>query len=521
MTDHATSDALTGWEGCQRRSRRRRHHRHRLFLLHNILLPCLLIGLCVLGVLACVMGINAAGKQTTELTLPESVEIQELTVPDAVALEAADFVTGLTGTGIEVTFGQKVDTTALGAQEISLVFTRGNEVCTRGAKLYRFHLEQEIAVKLGQERSMTVRDFVPDETVSAAFVHEGPAIIPQGMCGKFDFLIRCGDAEYTVRYIISEDIPPQGEGKVLTVEAGTVPEASAFVEKIVDNSQVTVTYLEAPEFVQAGKQSVTLVLTDMFGNATQVAATANVIPAANGPQFSGLSDLYIQIGSSISYKTGVIATDAQDGQLKFTVETGGLDVKIAGRYTVYYTAEDADGNRLVAPRTVVVESPTGQAVRELAQAELNHIITPDMTRDEQIFAVFKRARYYVYYTGNSDKSSVENAAYEGFTKGSGDCYTYYAMVRVMLDMLGIENLEVTRVGGTSHHWWNLVLFEDGKYYHVDASPPGVKIASIHHERMTESETQLYTNSDGVVNRRPNYYVYDHSLPEYQNIEIAQ
>ena len=113
----------------------------------------------------------------------------------------------------------------------------------------------------------------------------------------------------------------------------------------------------------------------------------------------------------------------------------------------------------------------------------------------------------------------ENAAYEGFTKWSGDCYTYYAMVRVMLDMLEIPNVECARVGGTSNHWWNLVQFEDGKYYHVDATPH--RITNMEHFKMTEKVIVDYTNQPAVASYRPNYYTYDRTLPEYQNIEIAQ
>ena len=89
----------------------------------------------------------------------------------------------------------------------------------------------------------------------------------------------------------------------------------------------------------------------------------------------------------------------------------------------------------------------------------------------------------------------------------------------MLDMLGIPNVEVTRIGGNSHHWWNLVQFEDGKYYHVDATPH--RVTNMEHFKMTESVITAYTNNPEIMRRKPNYYVYDHTLPEYQNIEIAQ
>ena len=150
---------------------------------------------------------------------------------------------------------------------------------------------------------------------------------------------------------------------------------------------------------------------------------------------------------------------------------------------------------------------------------MDEIIKPGMTRDEQIYAVFRRVWHFVWYSGTSDKSSVENAAYEGFSTWSGDCYTYYAMVKVMLAILEIPNVEVARVGGESRHWWNLVEFEDGKYYHVDATPH--RYTNMEHIKMTESVIVAYTNDPKIAGYRPNYYVYDHTLPQYQDIPIAQ
>lgn len=511
MVEDIQNREEAAWEDLRRKVRER-HQPHKRAI---ALLPILLIFLGALIVGICGWGFYAAMHQVQPLELPASVQLQPVTVADQYPLQASDFVQGLEGTDIQVSFGKSYDATQLGEQEVSIVFTRGNEVCTQSALLYRFHLEPSVTVKLGQETDLDIRDFVPDESISASFVTD----LPAGKGGVFKLQLLCAEREYEVECVIPEDIPPQGTGKEVTVEAGTVPDPAVFVDGIVDDTAVTVTYKDIPEFVQAGKQQMVLVLTDLFGNTAQVEAVANIVPAANGPQFAGLETIYLELGAAVSYKTGVTATDAQDGQLSYEVDPGNFDNKTAGRYTVFYSATDSDGNQLIVPRMVVVESHIGQVVRQKAQEVLDEIIEPGMTRDQQIYAVFNRVWHYVWYSGNSDKTSVENAAYEGFTTWSGDCYTYYAMVRVMLDMLGIPNVEVTRVGGNSHHWWNLVEFEDGKYYHVDATPH--RVTNMEHFKMTESVITAYTNNPEIMRRKPNYYVYDHTLPEYQNIEIAQ
>ena len=512
MVDDIQIREEAAWEDLRRKVQERHQPSHKQTL---ALLPILLILLVVLGAGVCGLGIFVKAHYGQPLTLPDSVQIQPLTVADQYSLQASDFVQGLEDTDIRVSFGKDYDAAKLGAQEVSLVFTRGNEMCTQTAQLYRFHLEPSVTVKLGEETNLGIRDFVSDENIAASFVTE----LSEGKGGIFTLQLLCADREYQVECVITEDVPPQGKGTEVTVEAGTIPDPAVFVEKIVDDTAVTVTYKVAPQFVLAGKQTLMLVLTDIFGNTSEVEATANIVPAANGPQFAGLETIYLELGAAVSYKTGVTATDAQDGQLPFDIDPGSFDNKTAGRYTVLYSATDSDGNKLIMPRTVVVESHVGQIIREKAQAVLDEIIKPGMSRDEKVYAIFKQVKNYVWYSGNSDKSSLENAAYEGFTKWAGDCYTYYAMVRVMLDMLGIPNVEVARVGGTSNHWWNLVQFEDGKYYHVDATPH--RYTNMEHFKMTESVITAYTNTPKVVSYRPNYYTYDHTLPEYQNIEIAQ
>ncbi len=468
----------------------------------------------LIGIL-CALCVCAAVVFFRPLILPDTVQIQTVTLSDMEQPSAADFVAGLENTDIWVSFEKEYDAEKLGWQEVSLRFHRGYRSCVVTAQLYRFHIEPELTVQLGQESAVTIRDFVPDTTISAELVTS----LTEGACGLFLVQLRCEERLYTVQCTVTEDIPPKGVGKEVVAEAGKIPDPSIFVEQIEDHTAVTVTYKEPQQFILAGRHKLTLVLTDLFGNTTEIEAAVNVIPAVNGPQFTGMTTLYLELGAAVAYKADVTATDAQDGILTFTVDPNGLDTKTPGTYTVFYSAEDSDGNVLIMPRTVVVESHIGQIVRQKAQETLDLIITPGMTQDEKIYAVFRRVKDYMGYAFTGDKSSLENAAYEGFTKWYGDCYTYYAMVRVMLDMLEIPNVEVVRVGGTSNHWWNLVQFEDGKYYHVDAIPH--QTVYFRHFKMTESMIESYTNDPEVAQRRPNYYVYDHTLPQYQGIEIAQ
>ena len=497
------------WEALRKKAWDRHHGKRKRWKL--IVLIVVLVVLSVCGV-----GVYAVTNHIFPLALPESVATQMLILPDTVQPEASDFITGLEESGIRVSFAPGYDAERMGQQEVSLVLRKGFRSCELTAQLYRFHLRQELTVELGEETQVDVRDFVRDSNVSAELLTP----LEEGVGGIFTLELLCDSRKYSVQCTVTENIAPEAKGKELCVEADSMPDPADFLEDVKDNSKVTVTYKETPEFAMLGKQSVTLVLTDFFGNITEVEAIADIVPAKNGPQFTELTDIYLELGNTVSYKAGVTVTDAQDGELTFTVDSNGFDNKTAGRYTVYYYAEDSDGNRLIVPRTIVVESHIGQIVREKAQELLNKIIHPGMGRNEKIRVVAEYVRHNVWYSGNSDKSSVENGAYEGFVKWNGDCYTYYAMFRVMLDLMEIPNVEVRRVGGTSNHWWNLVEFEDGIYYHVD--PSQHPNSPINHNKMTESDLAHYTELRSTgKDKRPNYYVYDKSLPEYQGLNIAQ
>lgn len=504
------------YQTAHRRTRRRRRRKNWFPVVLAVLLVC-----SAAGVAAWAVWPKADAPTVTEptgpLELPAGVQVQPLVLADCAEPAAEEFVTGLDETGITVSFAETPDT-ALGEQTVELVFTDGKRSCTAQTTLYRFHLESEAAVAADSGEMADIRAFVPDETVEAVFVGTAPEDVDHSVCGDVTLTIACGGREYQVVYSIEDRTAPEATVKELTVEAGTTVEPADLIAQIVDDSEVTVTFGEEPELAVLGSHPVRLILTDSMGNTAEVESVIHVTAAADAPRFEGLTDIRILVGNTIAYKSGVTATDPQDGEVTYTVDAGQVDRMTEGTYTVYYTATDADGNTTIAPRTVSVEQINQAAVDHYAQKALDQIITPDMTRDQQIFAVYKYTKSNVTFVGTSDKTDVVHGAYEGFTTGKGDCYTYYAMNVVMLDLLGIENLEVTRINGETHHWWNLVQYEDGKYYHVDSCPVAVTIDGVYHWKMTDTDLKTYT--DGVSWRKINFYTYDKTLPEYQDIEIA-
>ena len=148
---------------------------------------------------------------------------------------------------------------------------------------------------------------------------------------------------------------------------------------------------------------------------------------------------------------------------------------------------------------------THEGLEEKVAETVANIITSDMTNVEKARAIFDFAHDNIRYTGDSDKSNWEAGAYEGLTKRKGDCFTYYAVSRALLTAVGIDNLEVTRVGGPTSHYWNLIDCGAG-WYHFDATPRSSKMPAFVSFMFTDQEAADYTAKAGR-----NYYTFDGSL----------
>ena len=254
------------------------------------------------------------------------------------------------------------------------------------------------------------------------------------------------------------------------------------------------------------------------------------------PVISGAHDLSVAVGESISYRAGVTVTDDSGETVALQVDATEVDLTEPGEYEAVYWAEDAAGNRAEVTVTVTVietvtvdeegsgatediEDPAAaQATQEnvdaLADEILAQITTDGMSQYEKALAIYNYVHNNIAYTGTSDKSSWLVGAYVGFTRHSGDCYNYFACSKALLTRAGIPNVDLTRVGGNSRHYWQLVDVGTG-YRHFDACPHPNSYP-LYSFLLTEAEVRYYTEQCASI--RKNYYVYDYdSCP----VEVVQ
>ncbi len=255
-----------------------------------------------------------------------------------------------------------------------------------------------------------------------------------------------------------------------------LPTAEQFVAAVPEGC--TVKLAERYNFLSLGTYPVSLVLTDQKGREFTYTASLTLVNDNTPPSINGLHDLVAYIGSGVSYLSGVSATDDCDAGTTVSVDTSAVDLKTVGVYDVIYRATDAAGNVTEVRRTLSVyeEEITEEMLNALLDPILETIIRDSMTTQQKLRAIYDYVYFNVAYVSTSDKSSWVRAAYNGLVNRNGDCFTYFALSKAMMERLGIENMDVERLPELAamvneRHYWNLVNVgteSDPQWYHFDA-----------------------------------------------------
>lgn len=276
------------------------------------------------------------------------------------------------------------------------------------------------------------------------------------------------------------------------------PVAPGAVFAALDYSPVHLSWITEPDWSKPGEQPVRVKAEDTQGNAVEIDETVVLSEDTEPPVLYGVLNRTAYVGEPIAYLAEVYAEDAVDGRTKVTVDSK-VETDKPGTYEVTYTTEDLSGNRTSATCRfkLIASTVSDEEVRALAQSVLGEIITDDMVTAEKLRAVFDYTRGHVHYVGNSDKSDWRKEAVRGIKTGRGDCFTFYAVSRALLDELGIEYMSVTRLGGRTQHFWTIVNIGTG-WYHFDTT-----IAPRHKHKCF-----MWTNEQCRV--KPYFWRYDHS-----------
>ena len=197
------------------------------------------------------------------------------------------------------------------------------------------------------------------------------------------------------------------------------------------------------------------------------------------PVLTGVSDLMVYQGDTVSYLKNVTVSDDIDPEPVVSVDSGDVDLSIPGEYEIVYTATDISGNAATASAKVtVLEKEAGfvdlETIYAAVDAKLEEILRPDVTVEQQVHDIYAYARLDLRYGGSSDHTDYRQTAYAMLTEGRGDCYGYFALTKLFFERLGIPNIDVVKMKNSpddSDHFWSLVSIDGGEtWYHFDATP---------------------------------------------------
>ena len=218
--------------------------------------------------------------------------------------------------------------------------------------------------------------------------------------------------------------------------------------------------------------------TDTAGADTSEAAATT--PAGEPPVIEGVTDKTIHVGDTISYMEGVTVRNPEgtDGPVELEVDNSQVDLNTPGVYTVVYIATGAGTTRLEAKVTVLEKetappaqiSENQKTLNSYSRQILKKILTDDMSDMEKLGRIYDWVRFECDYKDDSDKSSWVNAALEMIDTRKGDCFSYFAVAKALLENAGYETVDVEKSNiEHSRHYWSLVKIADG-WYHFDTTP---------------------------------------------------
>jgi hypothetical protein len=337
-------------------------------------------------------------------------------------------------------------------------------------------LYTELTMEAGGEFP-AAQSFLADNRDVQVLYANSSAVKPN-VPGVYDVMLTCEGKEYSAKIRVVDTVAPTATVQDIN-SLGRIPEAADFVVSYNDATKVAVSYLTEPEKGEDGEQTVTIVLTDLGGNKTQYQAKLTLTIDREAPVIAGVTDKIVYLGEAVSYMSGVTVTDDLDPNPTLDVDIDAVDPSKVGEYPITYTARDASGNETVVSCLVKVLEKKDyyvpyETIYQEVDAILDEIIEDDMTLQEQVWAIYVWIRTNNTYINHSDKEDWMQAAHVMMTENKGDCFNYYSLCKLMLDRLGIPNLDVRKVKnyeGDSDHYWSLVSLDGGNtWYHVDTTP---------------------------------------------------
>lgn len=319
---------------------------------------------------------------------------------------------------------------------------------------------------------------------------------------------------FTVTLSVVDTTAPTAFPRTLRSPVGADVTAESLVFGLSDASGVSgVYFVETPDFMQLGTQSVDIAIVDYFGNKAQVTSSLIIVAHDSPPVFTGVdTDISIMRGNSVAYRMGVNAFDSFGMELDFEVVSDSVDIHTLGTYTVLYSAIDHSGNQTIAERNVHVIDLDPDYVRGRVDLILAEILDSEMSQVDKVRAIFDWIRGNMFYMNvRGGPESVYEGALNALTRRGGNCVTYQSIGEVMLTRAGIPNMRVDRIeGAPTNHRWSLINPDGLGWHHFDSVPNGLALSAQRY-MFTQTQAEEFSQILQAHGRSPMFYVFDECL----------
>lgn len=356
-----------------------------------------------------------------------------------------------------------------------------------------------------------VSDFLKRKNVDAKVVSGLDDSVDMHAVGDYQVVIRVGKREYTSVLQVVDTVKPVVAVRNQRVYVGEQAEPDDFIDSIADMTETTAVFAEPPDFSTEGSRKVRLWITDQGGNRTVAEANAEVIRDTEAPVISGVEELTIAAGETVSYKRNVTVADDCDDDVALTVDNSAVNLTQEGDYPVTYIAVDEAGNETREETVLHVTTPAAEtATEEYINGVADKLLAEITTEDMSLYEKAKKIYYWVhdsiaYYDG-TPKTNWIQGAFHGLVERRGDCFVYAMTSKVLLTRAGIANMDIEKIPTSRRHYWNLIDIGEG-WHHFDAT------------RRKDGHTFFYlTDEELMTYSRAHYgsHNYDPSLyPEIQ------
>lgn len=322
-------------------------------------------------------------------------------------------------------------------------------------------------------------DFLPDEEeaekADIAFITD-MGTINANIPGTYPVQLSCREEIFSATLTVKDTVAPTGQVQDVSLCNPESVKPEDFVTEVQDVTDVTITFEKTPDLTATGSQDVVILLTDTSGNTAKLQAALSIIVDTQAPVIEGVKYMETYVGDAVAYRNGITVTDDQDTAVSLEVDNSAVDLSTPGVYTLTYTATDHAGNSTSVSTSIKVypkreNHVEPEVIYAAADKLLAQFIRDDMTTRQKVEAVYCWVQMHNQYSNHSDKEDWLQAAYQLLVTRQGDCFSYFALNKLLLQRLDIPTIDVEKVKnyeGDSRHYWLLVSIDGGQtYYHMD------------------------------------------------------